>query len=65
VFHALDAAGRIPDLVDRVPQLVLDLLVLRKAGGRVRDLAPGCELVVDDTGGEERVADVVAQLFVA
>src|SRR5262249_19567095 len=59
MLHALDAPGSVPDLVDRVPQLVLDLLVLSQAGRRVGHLAAGGELVVDRTGRDVRAADVV------
>ena len=61
---SLDAIGRLPELVDRLLQALLDVLV-RGHTGRQRDrAAPAEELVVDLASGLERVADVVPQVLV-
>src|SRR5204863_715070 len=62
--HGLDAAGCVPDLVDRVPDFVLDVLVTGEPRGGIRDFAARGELLVDGTGRGVCVADVVAQLLV-
>src|SRR5215468_9440848 len=61
---SLNTVGGLPELLDRIAQPVLDLLVGRDAG-RHRDRAATAEqLVVDLAGRLERVADVLPQLLV-
>src|SRR5207247_2522157 len=61
---ALDAVGRRAELVDRVAEVILDLLVGRDARGQ-RNRSPAAEqLVVHLASGLERAADVVTQILV-
>src|SRR5207253_3876099 len=61
---ALDAVRRLAQLLDCIPQTLLDVLVGRHAC-RERDRAAAADqLVVDLARGLERVADVVPQVLV-
>jgi hypothetical protein len=64
VLLALDAVGRGAEVVDRLLQLLLDVLVRGDTRGDRRHPALADELVVDLARGRERGEQVVAHVLV-